>query len=129
MGGENKRLTSNEVYEIIQKQQGLIELCKREIEDRTIYFNDQAGDKIELTQGIFDFLVSKMNSNDVDSVENSGDSEKDGNNDENADENKSNASESGESCESSESSEKSNLSIDAHGNKSSNISFDVVSCS
>jgi glycosyltransferase involved in cell wall biosynthesis len=122
INGENKRLTNNEVYEIIQKQQSLIELCKREIQDRTIYFNDQTGDKMELTQGIFDFIVSKMNTSDDDSLD------KTHNNTDDEDTNEEKASDDNLS-NSSESSENSNIDIDAHGNKSSNISFDVVSCS
>ena len=60
--GKNVRMTNSEVYEIVQQQQQMINACKQELDKRTIYFNDESGEKIELTQEIFDYIVKKVNS-------------------------------------------------------------------
>ena len=60
--GKNVKLDQGEVYEIIQQQQKLIELCKKELEEKKILFNDGSGEEIELNQEIFNYIIQKYQS-------------------------------------------------------------------
>ena len=60
--GKNVKLEPSEVYEIIQQQQKLIEMCKKELEEKTILFNDGTGQEIQLNQEIFNYIVKKYQS-------------------------------------------------------------------